>query len=316
MNKIAKHIHLLFLLSAPLVALVTVILRTVALLTSYESDVGRYATPTLSFIVTAVLVALALVLAILTHELRELFVVATDYRDLPTLFAEVFGAIALVFFAITLPIDASAEGGIPFAMAMAAAILAVAGVVLFVLRAIHGTAESAAYAMLSLPLALIGIPVILYLDLTTTMRVADPAVLLAILAWGSVGFFFLGEARIALKRTKWALHTYITVMTAALTATLSIPNLIYRAVFGAAIFGNVMLDFLALAFFLLAMARLAAIYAAARHEGKDATRFAMGLPVAKKAPAAEKKAEEAAPTADAPKEAADKEDDDEEATDR
>ena len=318
MNKIAKHIHLLFLLSAPIVALVTVILRTVALVTSYESDIGRYASPTLGLVVTAVLVLFALLLAILTHELRELFVVAADYRDLPTLFAEIFGAIALVFFAITLPIDAAAEGGIPFAMAIVAAVLAVGGVALFVLRAVRGEAEGGVYALLSLPLALIGIPLILYLDLTATLRVADPGVLLSVFTWVSVGFFFLGEARVALMRTKWALHTYITAVTVALTATLSIPNLIYRAVVGEALFGNVMLDFLAFAFFLLSLARLIAIHAAARHEEKKATRFAMGLPVEEAiVPADEPKAEEAAPAEEkAPEEGDIKEDNDEEATDR
>jgi hypothetical protein len=317
MKKIAKHIHLLFLLSAPTVALVTAVLRTVALLTSYESDIGRYASQTLSTVVTAVLAFAALVLAILTHELRELFVVRADYRDLPTLFAEVFGAIALVFFAITLPIDAAGTSTIPFAMAIAAAVLALPGAALFILRAIRSEAEGATFALLTLPLALIGIPIILYLDLNGGLRVGDPAVLLAIFTWVLVGFFFLGEARIALGRAKWALHTYVTVMTAMLTATLSLPNLIYRAVVGSAIFGNIMTDFLTLAVFLLSMARLAAIFVASRREEKPIIRFAMDLPIEEEKPA---EADTATEQDNTPEEkgtdTATKENNDEEATDR
>ena len=100
---------------------------------------------------------------------------------------------------------------------------------------------------------------------------------MATVAWVLIAFFFLGEARIALKRSIWALHTYITVMAVIASATLAIPNLIYHMAMNEAILGNSEHDFAALAIFLYALSRLIAIFRTASHEASAATRFAMGI---------------------------------------
>ena len=92
-----------------------------------------------------------------------------------------------------------------------------------------------------------------------------------------IAFFFLGEARVALNRAMWALHTYITVLTVIFTATLAIPNLIYHPVNGTALLGNSEQDFAVLAIFLYALSRFCAIFCTVMHESTPTTRFAMGV---------------------------------------
>lgn len=276
MKNSTTRLHLLYLLTAPIVALLTAALRTVALLTEYEPAIGRYASSALSFSVAGILVAVGLTLLILTHELRELFVAVPDYRDLPSLFAGIFAAIALAFFAVTFPIGMAEQTGFVLVLSILAAVLSLAGGAFFVYRAFHGEAEGGIPAMLALPLTLLCVPLTLALSFTTTLRIDDPAVTLATVALVSVAFFFLGEARIALGRAKWALHTCMTAMTAIMTATCALPDLIYYTVREDALLDTIALDFVMLALFLYAMARLAVTYAAAKREGRDATRVAMG----------------------------------------
>ena len=311
MKNPTKRIHLLYLLAAPCVALITATLRTVALLTQYEPSIGRYASPTLSYAVAGVLVAAALALIILTHEMRELFVAVPDYRDLTSLFAGVFAAIALAFFAATFPTAMAGEMPFILLMAVFSALLAIAGACLFVYRAFRPDAIGGAPAMLALPLSLLSLPVVMALSYTGTIRIADPAVSIATVALITVAFFFLGEARIALGRAKWALHTCMTVLAAIATATHAFPNLIYHAVRGTSLLKNTALDFVMLAFFLYTLARLVATYTAVQREQHDATRVAMGtyVPNPAAAPAADEAAKAPTPTAE-PEENIDEEDTD------
>lgn len=313
MKNLTKRIHLLYLLAAPIVALITATLRTVALLTQYEPDIGRYASGTLSYAVAGILVAVSVALVILTHELRELFVAVPDYRELSGLFSGVFTAIALAFFAVTFPFDMA--GQLPFILFMAvlASLLALSGACLFAYRAFRPDAIGGAPAMLALPLSLLALPVAMALSFTTTLRIADPTVSMATVALVAVAFFFLGEARIALGRAKWALHTCMTVLAAIAAATHALPNLIYHAVRGNALLNNTALDFVMLGFFLYTLSRLVATYAAAQREQRDATRVAMGtyVPQTTEAPKAPEAEEVPAPTpATEPEESTDEEDTD------
>ena len=112
------------------------------------------------------------------------------------------------------------------------------------------------------------------------MMIYQPVKLLATATWLFATFFFLGEARIALDRPTWALHTYVTVITAILSATLALPNLIYHAAHGEALIGNTAHDFLALATFLYTVARLVAAFASAMRQGTPEMSYATDFTVA------------------------------------
>lgn len=278
MKKRALRPHLLYLISVPIVAVSTVTLRTIALLGGYDAAIGRYDSQVLALINGLLLLAVVGALAILTHELREMFVIKPSYRDLPTLFSGAFTAVALILFGITLAVGIS-DGTVRHAAVLAvfSGLMAIVGAVLFILRAFDGAAQGGRFALLNLPIAVLGVSYPLYLTLRGDLRIADPAVIMATVTWVVIAFFFLGEARVALNRAMWALHTYITVLTVIFTATLALPNLIYHPINGTALLGNSEQDFAVLAIFLYALSRLCAIFRTVMHESTAATRFAMGV---------------------------------------
>ena len=94
MSQKTKNTYRFYLVTLALTAIVTVALRTAALFTVFDPEIGFYRTPTLSIATAVILCATAVLLSVLTHELRELFVFAPDYRDLPTLLSGSFLAIA------------------------------------------------------------------------------------------------------------------------------------------------------------------------------------------------------------------------------
>lgn len=283
MSKKSQRLHLFLFLTVPTVAVITVILRAVALLTVYDPVARYFDATSLSIAGTALLVAVAAVLAILTHELRDLFVFTADYRDLPTLFSGIFTAIALLFFGVTTVIGAATSKAAVLALAILVALAALGGAAHFILHAFGGGAVGTAKAMTALPCAALGLFYALYLYFEDSMMINDPAKVLSQCTFCVAIFFFLGEARIALGRAKWALHTYMTVMTAILSATLAIPNLIYHAVAGEPLLGNTVHDFLALALFLYTLARLATVLLAHTREAMTETQYVTDFAVAKKA---------------------------------
>ena len=301
-----KRTYLFYLLSIPTVAFVTVILRTVALLRDYDVATGYFRSPALPVTTVAILVAATVILALFTHELRELFVFSIDYKDLPTLFSGLFLAAALLFFAIFNITVAKGESILAIGVAALASLAALIGASAFAVRAFDGRAQSAIAAMLILPLAFLGVLVALYLYFENTMRINEPNKVLTQYVLAMVSFFFLGEARIALGRAKWALHTCITALTALSASTVALPDLIYHAARGESVLGNTMLDFVLLAVALYAMARLFSAFASALRQSKPETLYVTDFNAASaSAPAAE----------DAPQENAE-EIADEEATDR
>ncbi len=259
MPKKQKSISLFYTLAVSVITLSTVILRTVALLTAYEADIGFYASADLSIAGASLFAASGIAIAFFAYQMREHFAFSPDYRDLPSLISGIFFAISLLFFGITLVIGAIAASTATLLIAILNALFAFAGAAIFVLRAFDGRVGSALAAILTLPTAALGILFALYLGSEGAVMLTAPAKLLATAAWIASAFFFLGEARIALGRAKWALHLSVTAMTVILSGALSLPNLIYHAVYGAPLLFNTAHDFAAFGLFLYAAARLAAI---------------------------------------------------------
>ena len=282
MSEKTKRFYLLYLLTVPVISIVTIVLRSVALLTLYDEAIGFYTTPTLAVATASILLGTAALLAIFTHELRALFVFSVDYRDLPTLFSGSYLGLSLPFFAVTLVLGAIRMASLTLATAVLTALTAVVGAVLFLVRGFDGSARGPRKAMLTLPLAFFPTLFVLYLGFEGSMMIYEPVKLLATATWLFATFFFLGEARIALDRPKWALHTCVTVITAILSATLALPNLLYHAVRGESLVGNTAHDFLALALFLYTVARLVAAFASAMRQVTPEMTYATDFAAAEK----------------------------------
>jgi TM2 domain-containing membrane protein YozV len=210
-------------------------------------------------------------MAVFAYEMRPHLSFCRDYRDLPTLFAGVLLAIMLVFFGVTTLLDLPTDPLPLLFVSLLPALFALLGAALFVVRAFDGSAEGSEKAMLTLPMAAFGVFYALYLSMENTLLLNAPQKLIGITAWVAAAFFFLGEARIALGRAKWALHTFSTVVTVIFTATLSIPNLAYQAAEGTPLLGNTAHDFVALGVCFYALARLfATVFSELRKEAPGA----------------------------------------------
>ena len=283
MSQKTKRTYLFYLLSLPVIALVTTVLRTVALLRDYDAAIGYFTSPSLPTATVAILVAATAILALLTHELRELFVFSVDYKDLPSLFSGLFLAATLLFFSVSFVASSVSEAAIAIILAVLGAISAVIATASFAIHAFDGRAVGPARAMTTLPLAFLGILVALYFYFENSMRINEPNKVLIQCAWIAVAFFFLGETRIALARAKWALHTCITALTFLFTATAALPNLIYHAVRGESLLGNTVHDFVLLAICLYALARLFAAFASALRQSTPEMTYATDFAAAKTA---------------------------------
>ncbi len=266
MSKKTNRIYLLYLLLTPLSALATVTLRTVALLTAYDAAIGFYTARPLAIATASILAAVTLFLAFFTYEMRDLFVFSVDYRDVFSLSSGVFLAFMLIFFGVSLFIGGLSGSTLLLVLALLSALAAIGGAFAFGLRAFDARAEGRAKAITLTLLSYLGIFFSCYLTLEGTLFLNSPPKLLAIPTWITITFFLLGEARIALSRAKWSLHTYITVITVLFTATLSLPNLVYHAKTGSAVLGNTAHDFVVFGFFLFALARLFATFFSAKRQ--------------------------------------------------
>lgn len=311
MQKGTKLLSFLYRLALPAVALAAVILRTVALLTEYEAEIGFYKDATLAIVTAVLLVATAVLLAVTVYDRRDFFRFKVEYHELGTHFSGSFLGISLVFFAVTLLIDVAPRSGLPLCFGILAAVFALLGCPLFLLRSFCSRALGSAKALLTVGLSYFSFFFTVYLCFEGTMMLACPPKLLAIATWSLVTFFFLGEARIALGRPKWPMHTYITVLTAIFTATLSLPNLIYHAVWLTPVLENTVHDFVAFALLLYTSARLfAALSSAARAATKEIraiTEFKEGAAVTETAAdASESAATEPSPEVTEDEEASDR----------
>ncbi len=274
MTQKKKRLYLILGGVALTVTLATVILRLIALLRSFDAALGYFTSPTLSTVMTSLLIAVVLFAAVFTHELKELFSFSPDYRDLPTLFSAAFSVIALALFAFTFPGEADTLRPLALTMAILSVPAALGSAVLFALRIFRPRAESRRLALLSLCPVLLSLLIAFYYFFESSTMLNNPNKLLAQCAWLFVVFFFLGEARIALGRAKWALHTCISILTVVFTATASLPALVYHAAEGAPLLGSTMHDFLLFAFFLYSTSRACACLLSAFHQATPAVRFA------------------------------------------
>lgn len=256
MSTKTKRIHLSFLLITVALSLAVITLRILALLGHFDAEVGYFTSSTLSIAFTAILVGGAVFGAVFSHELSELFVFTGDYRDVPTLFASAFSATVFLFFSYSL--FTKVGGGAPLAslFAILAALCALLSGIGFLLSLFD--LSGARRAMFSLFPVGLSIFYAFYLYFEGQMMLNNPNKLLCQAAFLLSAFFFLGESRIALGRAKWALHTYITLLTLLFSASLSLPNLVYHAAVGTPLLFDTMPDFVLLAIFFYTAARAVA----------------------------------------------------------
>ena len=271
MSTKTKRIHLCFLLITAALALSVITLRILALLGHLDEGSGYFLSSTLPIAFTAILIGGAVFGAVFSHELSELFVLNGDYKDVPTLFASAFSAAVFLFFSYSLFTKIGGGAAIASLFAILSGLFSLLSGIGFLLSLFD--ISDTKRAMLSLFPVGLSVFYAFYLYFEGQMMLNNPHKLLCQAAFLLTAFFFLGEGRISLGRAKWALHTYITLLTLLFSASLSLPNLVYHAVVGAPLLCDTMPDFVLLAIFFYTAARAVATLLTVNRQKSSSLRF-------------------------------------------
>lgn len=227
MTKRIKILLRIGVLAAPVIACAAVILRAVALLMDFEIDREYFSKdsllPTaLSGVLLGTLVLFVLIALFLRRPLRH----EPAPRSLFLFFTEVLLAIAL-FVAFVYGLFSLSDLSEPFLRVFTAltAFCAVASAVYFLL-VLYGAAGRLT-VLLSFAPVFYGLfaAMALYFDKTT--QINHPAKALSLAALAFLSLYFLSACRAVLERRKPALHFCISSVALVMSATASIPALLY-----------------------------------------------------------------------------------------
>lgn len=271
MSTKTKRIYLSFLLITVALSLAVITLRLFALLGHFDAETGYFTSSTLSIAFASVLIGGAVFGAVFSHELSELFVFNGDYRDVPTLFSSAFSAAVFFFFSYSLFTKIGGGTALASLFAILSGLCALLAGIGFLLSLFDLSAT--VRGMFSLFPVGLSVFYAFYLYFEGQMTLNNPNKLLCQTAFLLSAFFFLGESRIALGRAKWALHTYITLLTLLFSASLSLPNLVYHAAVGTPILFDTMPDFVLLAIFFYTAARAVATLLNVNRQTSSSLRF-------------------------------------------
>lgn len=259
-HKMNKNTILLYaaVLAAPLGALLTVILRTVALLRDYEGASGYYTRgAALPRAVIVLLLLYAVAAAVLAIVQRPTLAEPPRTGGLTVLFASAFLILVLALAAIlSLSALNVQDDGYEIFFIWVSFLAAIPSVIYYVLMLRGQEVTGYVTGLLALAPAFLAlfIAMRLYFDRTMQMNSASKTALLG--AYLLVALFCLSESRHMLGRTKSALHYFLCATTVILCATVSIPDLIYCLVHESVLVLDTVFDFLIFAYFLYALARL------------------------------------------------------------
>ncbi len=267
MNEKTKRIYTVYLLSVSILALLITALRTVAVINSLDVSSGYFAlgtgTHTAANILTAVAVVTSLTAGPLLAGRLE---VKHRTPHLPTVFSSAFLAFLLLAFAFFHFCEISAEfrGGSEASTQTVlssgiAIIFSVVGAFSFVISASSTAEYSARKAICASFVVLFCIMYTMFLYFEPRLPLNADVKLLAQMALLSASLFFLYDARIALGRPKWAARAAIGLVSVVITASVSIPNLIYYLLYRESVLETPIHDFLIFAFGLYIFARMTSL---------------------------------------------------------
>ncbi len=256
MKDTVKKTYLTVLLAALALAFAGTVTRTVLLLTAYDASLGHFEDTVLSSVLFPLIPIIA---AVFYFAFGILMRTELDGKilesSLLTVFSAAFAAVAGAVWIIThISLVFSAEG-ISLAFGILMLICAVGLIFYFVLTAL-GTKNESLQVLTCLCAVLFCVFYILfaYFDtafvLNSPIKVFDQVVLLCLI------LFFLAECRFSFGAISYAAYLPVTLLAATVTMINAFPALIYAVAEGEPLLGDVMHDFLILAFFLYATARL------------------------------------------------------------
>ena len=272
MNHSTKKVYFLSVGLGLLLAVVASVFRSILLLNGYTPSLGHFTEGVAADLFLPLLFVLAIVVAIgFGIFFRSSLTNRTLKQTLPTVFASGLSALAMLVWIVVLLVDVIGKG-LPVGTARILLILmtlfALIGICHFVYSAISGNGERNR-VLLCAALAVFCAFYMLYAYFDTAFTLNSPIKLFDQITFFLLALFFLAECRFHVNKISDATFLPIGMICMVFTAADAVPGLIYAAAEGEALVGNVMHDFLALAFFLYIVARMLSFPLSASEQGKQ-----------------------------------------------
>ena len=261
MNASLKKPYYAVLSFALCLAAIGTVLRTVLLLTDYSESVGQFSSGALSELVFPLIFVLAAILFAGFGFLgRKEMTKGPRCITVPVVFASAFAAVATTVYVITsvrtvIGTDLPTHRIFGILMLLSAIGLAI----YFALSALSAGSSSA--RVISAILAILFC--VFYIAFTyfdsSALVLHSPIKILNQLSMLVLTVYFILECRFLFGTAHHAVYLPLGLLALTLTASASIPSLIYAAVKGTALTGNVMHDFMMFALFVYVCANLFAV---------------------------------------------------------
>ena len=260
-NKV-KTTYAVSLITALVLAIAAIALRTYVILTSFDEATANFdATPFYDayLILIAVSVLLVIIPLILLRSMNEVRVLR---NDIPTLFSSAFCVLALAVYAIysVIQVATGAYTGLSLAFSLISAACAIACCPYFVCTLAGARASDSTLSVFATLNVLFGCMLAFFLYTDNTLYITSPIKILHIASAMMIAFFFIGEARIALNRAIWNFYVCVSLIALIITSSDAVSCLIYVPVKSSEGIGASAHCFLILAFSLYIFSRLVAIY--------------------------------------------------------
>ena len=247
-------------------------LRSLILLNGYEPNLGHYAPSLSSDLFLPLLFLLTIVIAVgFGIFFRSLLTNRQLNQTLPGIFASGLAALAGLVWIIVLLTDKAREGfpggsvRILFILMTLFAFLAIGH---FIYTALGGS-DNRIRLFSGATVAVLCAFYMLYAYFDEAFALNSPIKIFDQITFFFVAIFFLAECRFYVGKISDALFLPIGMICMTFTAANAVPGLVYAATANEALVGNVMHDFLSLAFFLYVTAKMLSYPLSVSEQGKQ-----------------------------------------------
>ena len=268
MTEKTRKIYRVYLSLTLLLAALLTVLRSLAILNHYDAAIGYFDGESLLSTLANVLTLLAVPFCLsipfvlgggkLGQEARRFHLPTVFTAALTAFLLIAFASLRLTEIATEILADAPTNPRVVFTSA-GAALLSVFGAISFILTASLSAEVSAKKAFSTSAVVLFALCYAMFLYFESDLPLNAPQKLLTQVTMLVLAVFFLYETRVALACPMPAVRAAFGMLAMILTASASIPNLIYYLSSHSAVLWTPVHDFLLFAFFLYLTSRLTAL---------------------------------------------------------
>ena len=263
MNSKIKTAYSVSLIVSLVMALFGIAMRSVLLFSQFEEAIGHYFASSYIddayYILLAVSALFLIIPAIIIRKSENL---RAGYSDLPTLFSASFLSLCLFLFGIFILIDASVLGksGLSLFFSVLSSFFAFCSVPYYILRICNINIKEDFFTLLSFAPVLFSCSLAFCFYFDSSMYMSSPLLILNQVSAILIAFFCLSESRVQLNRAKWGLYIAIALIAFIVTASNSLPAILFIPVSESATYGKIISVFTVFAFSLFIISRAFSIY--------------------------------------------------------